>query len=124
VLEPHLEPVTLKVRQRLEPADHKIASVYFIDAGLASVIAFGASGRRQAEVAVIGREDMTGAAIVLGVGRSPPRNRCENRRTWSMHQCMPMTLRSWKTSIRSRLVVASCIYDGGHNRKGWVTSLR
>jgi|SRR5262245_26245279 len=71
MLEPHLEPVTLKFRQRLELPDHKIASVYFVDAGLASVVTFGASGRRQAEVAVIGREGMTGVALVLGVDRSP-----------------------------------------------------
>jgi len=71
MLEPHLEPVTLKFRQRLELADHKIATVYFIDAGLASIVTHSASGRRQAEVAVIGREGMTGIAIVLGVDRSP-----------------------------------------------------
>src|SRR5215510_11527815 len=71
MLEPHLEPVTLKFRQRLELADHKIASIYFIDAGLASVVTVAASGRRRAEVAVLGREGMTGVAILLGVDRSP-----------------------------------------------------
>ena len=71
LLEPHLEPVTLKFRQRLELADHKIVSIYFIEAGLASVVTLAASGRRRAEVAVLGREGMTGVAIVLGVDRSP-----------------------------------------------------
>src|SRR5262245_20325943 len=71
MLEPHLEPVTLKFRKRLEAAKGKIHSVCFIDAGLASVVALGAAERRQAEIAIIGREGMTGLAVILGVDRSP-----------------------------------------------------
>jgi CRP-like cAMP-binding protein len=71
MLEAHLEPVALKFRQRLQPAGRKIASVYFVDAGLASVVAITASGRRQAEIGVIGREGMTGLAVILGTDRSP-----------------------------------------------------
>jgi CRP-like cAMP-binding protein len=71
MLVPHLEVATLKFRQRLEPAGRKIESVYFIDGGLASVVAIGGSERRQTEVAVVGREGMTGTAVILGVDRSP-----------------------------------------------------
>src|SRR5262245_14536094 len=71
LVEPHLEPVTLNVRQRLEAADRKIEKVYFIDAGLASVVAVGSAARRRAEVAVVGREGMIGIAVVLGVDRTP-----------------------------------------------------
>jgi CRP-like cAMP-binding protein len=70
LLDSHFEPVTLKFRQRLETASRKIESVCFIDAGLASVVALGGSGRR-AEIAVIGPEGMTGIAVVLGAERSP-----------------------------------------------------
>jgi CRP-like cAMP-binding protein len=71
LLEPHLEPVTLKVRQRLEAANRKIERVCYIDAGLASVVAVGGFERRQAEVAIIGREGMTGVPVTLGIDRSP-----------------------------------------------------
>jgi CRP-like cAMP-binding protein len=71
LLEPHLEPVTLKVRQRLENAGKKIKSAYFLNRGIASVVAISATERRQAEVAMVGREGMTGLAIVLDADRSP-----------------------------------------------------
>jgi len=71
LLEPHLEPVTLKFRQRLEVANRRIKIVYFLDAGLASVVALGGADRRQTEIAVIGREGMTGVAVLHGADRSP-----------------------------------------------------
>jgi len=71
LLEPHLEMVTLKFRQRLECAGRKIASVYFLEAGLASVVALAGFSPRQAEVGVIGREGMTGVAVLLGAECSP-----------------------------------------------------
>src|SRR5262245_44583269 len=70
-LEAYLEPVDLKCRQQLESADRKIKDAYFIERGVASVVAIGNGARRQAEVAMIGREGMTGHATVLGVDRSP-----------------------------------------------------
>jgi CRP-like cAMP-binding protein len=71
MLESHLETVTLKFRQQLEAAGRKIDNVYFIDAGLASVVAIGGIERRQAEIAVIGCEGVTGTAVILGADRSP-----------------------------------------------------
>jgi CRP-like cAMP-binding protein len=71
VLERRLEPVALKFRQRLETANRKIKNVYFIDSGLASVVAIGGPERRGAEVCIVGREGMTGVALLLGVDRSP-----------------------------------------------------
>lgn len=68
LLTPHLQPVELKLRQQLENAHRKIKSVYFIEAGLASVITYGEGNRnQQAEVCLIGREGMTGIAILLGM---------------------------------------------------------
>lgn len=66
-----LEPRPLRFRQRLEQANRKIRNIYFIEEGLASVIAISASGRRQAEIGVIGHEGVTGAAAILGAQRSP-----------------------------------------------------
>jgi CRP-like cAMP-binding protein len=70
LLEPHLEPVTLDLRQMLEPANKPIKHSYFLNHGLASVIAIGKNGSRL-EVGLIGREGMTGLPVVTGQDRSP-----------------------------------------------------
>src|SRR4051812_44483584 len=70
-VEPHLESVTLKMRERLETANRTVKIVYFITSGLGSVVAIGRAGRLHSEVGIIGREGMTGIAVILGVDRSP-----------------------------------------------------
>ena len=70
-LQPHLQPVELKFRQRLESPSRKIRSAFFIERGLASVVAIGGGDRRQSEVTVVGNEGMTGLPLLLGVDRSP-----------------------------------------------------
>jgi CRP-like cAMP-binding protein len=70
LLESMLEPLTLKTRQVLEPANKPIKHNYFIASGLASVIAIGKNGHRL-EVGIIGCEGMTGLPVVLGNDRSP-----------------------------------------------------
>jgi len=69
LLRPHLEPVDLQFLKPLEQADRRIEAVYFIDRGFASVVADG-PGKRELEVGMIGRESMTGLAVVLGHDRS------------------------------------------------------
>jgi CRP-like cAMP-binding protein len=69
LLRPHLEPVDLPLLMPLEEADRRIDTVYFIDHGFASVVADG-PGKRDIEVGLIGRESMTGLAVVLGRDRS------------------------------------------------------
>jgi CRP-like cAMP-binding protein len=70
LLEPNLEPLDLEVRQVLETPNRRIDDVYFIDSGFASVVAIQAK-QTKVEVGLIGREGMTGLAIVLGNHRSP-----------------------------------------------------
>jgi len=70
LLAPHLEPVRLKVRQQLETANRRVRNIYFIEAGLASVIAVSSKDRREAEICVVGRDGMTGSAVVLGMERA------------------------------------------------------
>jgi CRP-like cAMP-binding protein len=53
----------------LEPANTTIENVYFPLSGIVSVVA--KSGAEQIEAGVIGREGMTGAAVVMGNHRSP-----------------------------------------------------
>lgn len=71
LLEPHLEAVPLEFRQRLQSSNRSIRNLYFPESGLASVVAVGGGEDRQAEVAVVGREGMTGVPLVLGTDRSP-----------------------------------------------------
>jgi len=52
----------------LETGNSRIENAYFIDSGFASVVGDGA-GRRSVEVGMIGREGMTGLAVVLGHDR-------------------------------------------------------
>jgi CRP-like cAMP-binding protein len=70
-LQPHLQPTPLKFRQRLQSENRQIRAVYFPESGIASVVAVGGGERRQAEVALIGREGMAGLPVVHGADRSP-----------------------------------------------------
>jgi CRP-like cAMP-binding protein len=65
LLEPHLVSVDLPVRKSLQARNKRIEQVYFIDSGVASVVA---NGERHIEVGIIGREGMTGAPVLLGNG--------------------------------------------------------
>jgi len=69
LLEPHLEAVDLPVRKPLEARRKRIEHVYFIESGFASVVANGTK-KPSIEVGIIGREGMTGLAIVLGSDRA------------------------------------------------------
>ena len=68
LLEPHLAPVDLPVRKMLEHRDRRINNIYFPESGFASVVANG--DIRPIEVGIIGREGMTGLAVVLGGDRN------------------------------------------------------
>jgi CRP-like cAMP-binding protein len=70
LLEPHLVPVDLPLRKNLEVPKRRIDKVYFIDSGFASVVANG-HGDRSIEVGLIGREGVTGLAVIMGTDRSP-----------------------------------------------------
>lgn len=64
-LAPHLSPVALPKRQALSDAFKPLTRVYFIEAGIAWVVAVTPSGSR-AEVGMIGREGLVGVGAVLG----------------------------------------------------------
>ena len=65
LLQPHLETISLPVRKTLEARNRKIKAVYFMESGFASVVANGSS-EPSIEVGIIGREGMTGLAVVMG----------------------------------------------------------
>jgi CRP-like cAMP-binding protein len=70
LLAPRLERVKLGLRQPLEFTNRQIGAAYFIEQGIVSVVTIGGGHRPQSEVGLVGREGMTGLAIVLGQERS------------------------------------------------------
>jgi CRP-like cAMP-binding protein len=70
LLLPDLAAVDLPLRKELETPHKPIEHVYFIDSGFASVVANG-KGDRNIEVGLIGREGVTGLAVIMETDRSP-----------------------------------------------------
>lgn len=70
LLEPHLEQVNLARRHVLEIPNKPIENVYFIESGVASVVATNGHGER-IEVGLIGCDGMSGVTVVMGNHRSP-----------------------------------------------------
>ena len=68
-LEPHLQPFPLVVHADIELPNQAFARVVFPSSGLVSVVAH--EGEYQLEVGIIGREGMTGTALLLGADTSP-----------------------------------------------------
>jgi CRP-like cAMP-binding protein len=64
-----LTQVDLPVRKMLEPRGRKVEHVYFLESGVASVVVSGGS-RHSLEVGLVGRESMTGLAVILGAERA------------------------------------------------------
>jgi CRP-like cAMP-binding protein len=69
LLQADLVAVDLPVRKSLAARSKRIVDIYFIDAGMASVVADGCG--RQIEIGLIGREGMTGQGVVMGDDHSP-----------------------------------------------------
>ena len=69
-LQPHLTSMSFKLRQDLERPNTPIENIYFMHTGFASVVAV-QSGSEVIEIGLIGREGMTGSAVLLGNGQSP-----------------------------------------------------
>jgi len=70
LLQPQFERVPLPLRTCLAEPNTPIQHVYFLDEGIASVVASTPQGRR-IEVGIIGREGLTGLPILVGTDRSP-----------------------------------------------------
>jgi CRP-like cAMP-binding protein len=64
-----LERVALKAHDRLARSYEPVTHVYFLESGVASVLA--RTGLRPIEVVIIGREGMTGSCVMLGVDATP-----------------------------------------------------
>jgi CRP-like cAMP-binding protein len=67
---PHLEPITLARRLPIEHPNRKIESLVFVEDGIISVVA-SSDPDIEVEVGLIGREGISGLAIILSNDRSP-----------------------------------------------------
>lgn len=70
VLQPHLEAIVLGRRKPLEVPLKPIEHIYFIEHGIASVTTANHPDA-EIEIGLIGREGVSGLAVVLGKDRSP-----------------------------------------------------
>ena len=73
LLDPYLERHRLEERDDFERPNQSVRAVWFIEAGIASVVARTPKGEK-VEVGIIGCEGMTGQIVVMGDDRSP--NEC------------------------------------------------
>ena len=69
-LQPLLHPVDLALRDVLVEPDRPTSDVFFLEGGLASLVASSIDGE-QVEVGHVGREGMTGTHLLLGTDRTP-----------------------------------------------------
>ena len=69
-LRPHLKPLAMAVFKDMEQPKRRIDTVYFLEAGIASVVASQLDGTK-VEVGLIGREGMSGITVVLGGSKAP-----------------------------------------------------
>jgi CRP-like cAMP-binding protein len=70
LLRPMLAAVELPVRKLLEARGRRIEQIYFLDSGLASIVASGGTNH-SIEIGIVGREGMTGLSVVMAAERSP-----------------------------------------------------
>src|SRR5579872_3663330 len=70
LLRPHLKSIAMAVFMDMEQPNKRIDTVYFMEAGIASVVAIQPDDTK-VEVGLIGREGMSGIAVVLGGDQSP-----------------------------------------------------
>lgn len=64
-IEPHLELASLPVGHDVEVRGERAPYMYFIESGIVSIVAANGSGK-QIEIGLIGREGISGLAVILG----------------------------------------------------------
>lgn len=70
LLRPSLEPVELRLRDIVTPADRAITHAYFVEEGLVSLVQPLSDGTA-VEVGLIGREGVVGTPLLLGARQTP-----------------------------------------------------
>jgi CRP-like cAMP-binding protein len=70
LMQPHLRTTDMPLLKDLERPNRRIDAIYFMEAGIASVVAVQPDDTK-IEVGLIGREGMSGISVVLGGDQSP-----------------------------------------------------
>jgi CRP-like cAMP-binding protein len=70
LLRPHLEPLDLPQYLILEDPGKKICCAYFLNDGMASLVALSRDGR-SVEVGIVGKEGMVGISLMAGLQQGP-----------------------------------------------------
>jgi len=70
LLTPHFVRVPLEREMVLVTPDERIAHVYFLEGGIASITSLSVEGNRT-EVGIFGREGVSGTSLLLGADQSP-----------------------------------------------------
>jgi CRP-like cAMP-binding protein len=70
LLQPRLQPLVMDLKREIERPNRRIETVCFMETGIASVVAI-QPNETGVEVGLVGREGMTGTAVVLGDDQSP-----------------------------------------------------
>lgn len=70
LLQPLLEWSELPARTVIEAKNQPVDRIHFLESGILSIVA-SASGDRQVEIGIVGREGMSGMACILGAVQSP-----------------------------------------------------
>ena len=110
LLESRLTAVELPLRKQLEMPQKPITYVYFIESGYASVVANG-DDKRSIEIGLIGREGMTGLAVVMGTDRTHHETfmQCAGR-GWRISAQNLRDVMEKSTGLRNRLLqIWSCL---------------
>jgi len=68
MLRPHLQPVNLPQHEILHEPGEKIQFTYFLNEGMASLVALSRDGR-SVEVGIVGKEGMVGMPLTMGLRR-------------------------------------------------------
>jgi CRP-like cAMP-binding protein len=69
-LQPHLEPVQLRVQEHLNVPNEPTPFVYFLDEGIGSIV-IGPERTSGVEIGMVGREGLIGTSVLLGAEQSP-----------------------------------------------------
>lgn len=70
LLQPHLEPINLNLKDPLNIPNQPTSHVYFMDEGVGSIM-LGPDRTTGVEVGMVGREGFLGTSVILGAGQSP-----------------------------------------------------
>lgn len=104
LLLPALAPVDLPMRKLLEARNRRIDHIYFMDSGMASIVASGGSNH-SIEIGMVGSEGMTGLCILMAADRSPHETFMHAAGTgWRIATADLQRAMAQSTSLRERLL--------------------